>query len=235
MSNDSDSIRRAFLVEMLTLGLFAGFNVVGLVQPGHALGRIPSRLPAGKSIYKLRGQVTVDVQQATIDTFIGPNSLVSTGDKSEIIFVVANDAFLLRSNSELKLSGSGILVEGLRILSGKILSVFGKRSEPHTIETSTATIGIRGTGIYVESDPDFSYVCTCYGRTRISSKRDPGIFEDILTEHHDDPRYILAAGKGNGLITAAPVINHSDKELILIEALVGRTPPFGTQGGGYKA
>ena len=235
MGNELDDPRREFLVRALTLGLFTGGNLGSLFQAGYAMGDVPRKLPDGRSIYQLQGSVTVDGKQADLMTPIGPNSTIKTGSNSRIIFVVESDAFLLRSNSELEMgSGGGLIVEGMRIISGAILSVFGKREAPHTITTSTATIGIRGTGIYVESDPQQSYVCTCYGHTRITAQADQNISEDIVSEHHDKPVYILLSNAGNKLIVPAPFISHTDAELALIEELVGRTTPFSYSGAGYE-
>ena len=227
--------RRGFLVNALGLGAFAVSNLTGVFQPAYALGKVPPKLPPGRSIYKLSGAVTVDGKIADIDTPVGPNSLISTGPDSQIIFVVGTDAFILRSNSQLEMGGDGLLVKGMRILSGKILSVFGKRETTHRITTSTATIGIRGTGIYIESDPGVSYVCTCYGHTLVSANADPDVKEDVVTKHHDHPLYVLPKSVGKKLILSAPIINHSDIELALIEELVGRKPPFAVAKGGYKA
>jgi len=234
MNRDIEDPRREFLVNALGLGVFAGFNASGLFQASHALGKVPPKLPEGRSIYKLRGLVTVDGNIADINTLIGPNSLVKTGSNSEVIFVVASDAFILRSNSQLKMGGSGLLIEGMRILSGKILSVFGKREDIHTITTATATIGIRGTGIYVESDPEVSYVCTCYGRTQITANANPNVTQDIFAKRHDQPVYVLPTGGDKKLILPAPIINHTEAELALIEELVGRTTPFSVSKDGYK-
>ena len=132
-------------------------------------------------------------------------------------------------------SNNGLLVDSLRIVSGALLSVFGKREQPRRILTPTATIGIRGTGIYVESDPEKSYVCTCYGHTRIDANADPDVSKDIVSKHHDEPVYVLPAGAGNQLIVPAPFINHSDAELALIEELVGRTTPFNYSGSAYDS
>jgi hypothetical protein len=49
--------------------------------------------------------------------------------------------------------------------------------------------------------------------------------ETVVTEHHDQPRYVYPAGVAQRIVRA-PVINHSDAELILLESLVGREPPF---------
>jgi len=233
MKIKNDDKRRAFVVSALGLGVFTGISATGLIQPVHALGSLPGRLPRGQSIYKLTGEVRVDGQLADLKTPISPNSTVRTGEDSEVIFAVGTDAFVLRSNSEIKLSASGLLIEGLRIVSGAILSVFGKRKTAHQVITSTATIGIRGTGLYVDSQPDKTYACTCYGHTQISANADPNVMQDIITTHHDKPVYILPSAAQQKLIVPAPVVDHTDSELDLIEALVGRKTPFGS--GGYNA
>ncbi len=234
MNKKLDDPRREFLVQALGLGLFSVGSAFSLVQPAYALGDIPAKLPPGRSIYKLRGKVSVDDQMATLETQIGANSRIVTGASSQVIFAVGSDAFILRSNSELQLGGSNLLISGMRILTGKLLAVFGKREQPHRIQTLTATIGIRGTGIYVESDPDQSYVCTCYGDTRIAAKDNPAVSREITSKHHDDPVYVLA-GQGENLIRPAPFINHTDVELALIEELVGRTTPFAIGSDVYES
>jgi len=42
----------------------------------------------------------------------------------------------------------------------------------------------------------------------------PEISETVTTSHHDQPRFIYS---GEKRIEQAPVINHSDQELILLE------------------
>ena len=229
---DREDSRRKLLVDALTLGLFTGINAAGLVVPARALSSLPGRLPSGQSIYSLNGRVIVDGKPADIKTRINPGSSVQTGDNSEVIFVVGSDAFILRSNSRVKLGTEGMLVQGMRVLTGAILGVFGKRDISHEIVTSTATIGIRGTGIYVDAAPDKTYACTCYGHTQIRANADPAQVRDIVTTRHDKPVYILQSESQDQLIVPAPVIDHSDSELRLIEALVGRKTPF--SGAGYK-
>jgi hypothetical protein len=227
--------RRLFLVRALASGLFMVGASAGVLRPVVAglLGRVPKELPPGKSIYELKGEVFVNGAKATIDTMIGPNDTVETRKGSRIIFVVGKDAFILRQNSQLKLSGGNVVIEVLRLLSGALLSVFGKTD--HRINTVTATIGIRGTGIYVESEPDRSYVCTCYGIAEIEAVEDPSSTEIIFSEHHDAPRYILAGEPEGRKIRPAPFKDHTDVELMLIEELVGRAPPFMFSGGRYRS
>lgn len=219
--------RRQFLIQALQAGVYAFSANVLFPQAVRAdlLGKVPHKLPAGQSIYDMRGGVLINGQPAGMETRIGQNDHIETAPGAQLIFVVGKDAFLLRGGSQLELSGAeAMLVSGLRLLSGALLSVFGHRE--HHFTTPTATIGIRGTGLYVEAQPDLSYVCTCYGTTDIAAADDPQIHETIVSKHHDAPRYILASEVGGQRILAAPFKNHTDLELAIIEALVGRTPPF---------
>ncbi len=224
--------RREFLVRALRAGFFAGGFGGMLLQAAHGAGKVPRELPPGKSIYEVKGRATVDGTQANLDTQVSPNSLLETGRDSRLIFAVGKDAFILRSNSRLQLSGNQ-LVNTLRLAAGAVLSVFG-RSE-HNIVTTVASIGIRGTGVYVETDPERSYVCTCYGTADIQAATDASSREEITSLHHDDPRYVTAGGPLGQRIQPAPFINHTDTELMLIEELVGRVPPFAFSGSGYTA
>ena len=95
------------------------------------------------------------------------------------------------------------------------------------IETPNAAIGIRGTGIYVEVERERTYVCTCYGIADIQAKDNPQARETVATKHHDQPRYVYGKSMASiRMIEGAPVINHTDAELVMLEALVGRRPPF---------
>jgi hypothetical protein len=203
--------RREFLLKLLAAGMFAA-------SPLARAGQVPRQMPPGKSIYLLQGTLLVNNQAADTDTLIRANDILQTGANSQAIFVVGHDAFTLRANSELHLTADGALVGRLRLVTGALLSVFGKSR--HQIVTPTAAIGIRGTGVYTEAQPDISYVCTCYGTTEISSNT--GATETVTSKHHDAPKYVTS----NGEILPAGFINHSDDELMLIETLVGRAPPF---------
>ena len=229
--DEYDEQRRNFLIKALSCGLFAT-AASGFGLPAWAMGKIPRELPPGKSIYRLDGKVKIDGRSATLDTPITFKSVIETGADGSIIFAVGKDAFILRSHGKLEMQGSDIILTGLRLVTGKLLSVFGKRKpeERLGVSTAVATIGIRGTGMYVESEPDQTYICTCYGTADLSSIADEKSKETVITEHHDSPRYILANAPAGEGIRQAPVINHTDEELELIESLVGRSVPFAFTG-----
>jgi hypothetical protein len=63
---------------------------------------------------------------------------------------------------------------------------------------------------------------------------DPTSRETVVSRQHDRPLYILTGQLAGQYIRLAPFINHTDQELMLIEALVGRTPPFVFPRDDYK-
>jgi hypothetical protein len=218
-TGDAEDPRRAFLLKALAAGLLAAAPGVARAQ---FFGRRPQAMPAGRSVYEASGAVTVNGQPVSPNTRIAAGARIETGKGAQLIFVVGSDAFLLRGNSRLELAGQGFALNAMRLATGALLSVFGRGDR--RVVTPTSTVGIRGTGLYVESEPERSYVCTCYGEVNIAVPDDPAVAERIVSRHHDAPRYVLKAGARR--IQPAPFVNHTDVELALIEALVGRTPPF---------
>lgn len=231
--------RRRFLVRALTAGLFAGAFGWGAARPAGAMAS-PRAMAPGRSIYRLRGQAWVNGRRADPETFVPPDAEIVTASGSELVFVVGTDAFILRDNTRVALAPihgeialqqrteRSPILHGLHLLSGKLLSVFGERGSQAgpTLRTPVAMVGIRGTGVYLESEPERTYVCTCYGTTELRAVADPQSRERIVSSHHDEPRYILGEGAAGQRIEQAPVRDHTDMELELIEALVGRRPPF---------
>lgn len=190
-----------------------------LVRDALAQGRVE------KGIYRLRGDVHLNGIPVQQGGEVRPGDTLRTQPGAEIVFVSQRDAFIVRGNAE-----ASLVANGLRVVSGAVLSVFapGERKE---IRTSTAVIGIRGTAVYIEAEPGRTYACTCYGQTVLAPIGDPAAAETVSTTHHEQPRYIMASGSPQ-MVMPAPVINHTDTELILLESLVGRQPPF--IGMGFK-
>jgi hypothetical protein len=182
---------------------------------------------------EVHGEVLINGRPARAGAALKPGDSVATAAGSSAVFVIGGDAFLIREKSELLTAGRGVLTGTLRLVTGKLLSVFGRG--PRSITTPTATIGIRGTGIYIEAEAERTYVCTCYGLVDLQASNMPEARETVKATHHDAPRYIHAHGEMPiKMIESAPVVNHTDAELIMLEALVGRKPPFAGSGLEYK-
>jgi hypothetical protein len=229
---DKDDPRRRMLLQALAAGVL-GYALPARSAQAQILGRVPTELPPGRSIYEIQGDVRVNGAAATLTTLIGPNDTVETGADGRIVFVVGKDSFLMRPNSKMALKGRQSLVDSVLLLGGKLLSVFGKSK--HQLRTPTAIVGIRGTGVYTEADPQETYLCTCYGVVDLSASSDKGSSETIEARHHDKPRYIVAGASNGKSIRPALFKNHTDEELMILEAIVGRTVPFAFSSEDYKA
>jgi hypothetical protein len=200
---------------------------MGYLRHVLAMGAVPP------GIYRTRGDVRVNGKPVQKGMELKPGDVVSTGRDSELVVVVGKDAFLMRAYTRVEYSGEAaqLIVSGLRVVTGALLSVF-EPGKPKTIRTATATIGIRGTGIYVEVESKRTYACTCYGEAELVPVDDPNQAETVRTQHHDEPRFIYAKGMPR-MMEKAPIFNHTDAELIMLEDLVGRTTPFASSDMRY--
>jgi hypothetical protein len=140
-------------------------------------------------------------------------SRVTVGPGGEVMFVVGGAALMPRRNSNLEL-----LEDGFRLVSGAVLAVFGA-GQRRELRTPTATIGIRGTAVYLETRRTHTYVCTCYGETVLGPAEEPSAAETVRARRHDQPRHVAARGAPNAVTSASP-LNHSDAELERLERLL---------------
>jgi hypothetical protein len=182
----------------VVLGALAAFFVKDVLAQG--VGRI-------------RGAALINGQPATPGMAVRAGDTVVTGAGSEIVFVAGGDAMLVRQNSSLAL-----LEDGFRLVTGAVLGVFAPRQRK-SLHTATATIGIRGTAVYVEAERTRTYVCTCYGETALEPADDPSARETVRPKaRHEHPRYILARGAPR-MVTPAPMLNHTEAEIELLQKL----------------
>lgn len=218
-----------FLSRRMALAWVAACGLPAALQHALAAGDQP-QLPG---LRRVRGVVTVNGQVAREGQRVDAGDTVETGPGGEAVLVMGRSAFLQRENSRVSF-GADAATGLLRVLSGKLMGVFAP-GVSQRIETSTATIGIRGTGCYIESDADRTYFCLCYGTADVTPRADAAQVREIVTRHHDKPFYIYPAEAG-AIWQPASVVNHSDAELTLLESLVGRQPPFAQPGApGYQS
>lgn len=208
-------VDRRRILRMLAASSMASLGL-GLIRQALAAGSSP-RLANG--IHRLEGEVRFNGKPRLIGDLLTTPLEVVTGDRSLAAFSLGRNAYLVRSNSRISLADTDGKGADVWVEAGKLLSVF-EQGEARVM-TPTAIAGLRGTGIYVEVEPERSYVCLCYGTAELAAAHNRSLRESLSTRHHEAPRYVSASA-----IVPAAVHNHTDDELILLESLVGRVPPF---------
>lgn len=186
--------------------------------------------PAG-GMRRINGDVRVNGSRASPGMRVAAGDTVQTGPGALAVFSVGQDAFLMRDNSQASFAGQDLALDAVRLLTGKLLSVFATGGN-HSLITSTATIGIRGTGAYMEAERQRTYFCLCYGSAEVATAGGEAR-DSYSTAHHESPRYIYGDGRRRPIVMAN-VANHTDDELIMLEALVGRRPPDTFMASPYR-
>lgn len=218
--------RRHLLGALAAAGLLTAAERLGLIRAALANGANP--VPPG--LHKVKGTVTVNGQPAREGLLLKAGDTVATAAGAEALYVIGQDAFLQRESSTVRFGAD--MADFMRVLSGRILSVFGRGQR--NIHVATATIGIRGTACYIEegvpqkvgAGATPTYFCLCYGEARVIPAAAPHLSETVITAHHDHPLYLYDDARMPSMMVTAPVINHTDAELVMLENLVGRWPPF---------
>ncbi|MDQ5882135.1 MAG: hypothetical protein QG616_1967 [Pseudomonadota bacterium] len=206
------------MLAMAAAGAFGPAGISGLIREAMAEGD----KPIAPGMRKITGSVTVNGQPAREGQLVRAGDTIVTGPKSEAIYVIGQDAYMQREKSTISFAAEAA-ASVMRVITGGILSVFGKGQK--RLEVPTATIGIRGTGCYIEASPKTVYFCLCYGVAEVAPAADPKQVERIETTHHDHP-ILIHNDSAMPMMAPASVINHTDRELLLLENLVGRWPPF---------
>ncbi|HEX6265520.1 MAG TPA: hypothetical protein VFZ81_01350 [Burkholderiales bacterium] len=171
------------------------------------------------TVHELAGRVLLNGRPMARNSAIQPGQTITTGSDGRIWFTLAGDAFFLRPGSELRLSPSvrDTVIEALRLVTGALGATF-RRGAQRSVFAQSVTIGIRGTGIYVQTAPEATYVCTCFGATELDSTADNAA---VRADHHA-ARWIRADRR----IVDAAMENHTDEEISRLERLAGRPYPF---------
>jgi hypothetical protein len=205
------------------IAAYGAAGASGILSEALAKGDVPP------GINRLDGTATVNGRPAHVGTPVNLGDRIATGRASEAVVVVGSDAFLMRGQTIIEIKGREGTLSDLLVSSGRVLSVFSKK--PVAIKAAHATIGIRGTGAYLEVDNDEVYFCLCYGEAVVAG---PQMADKLVkTTHHEQPLLLQTNG---GIMDAkpGPFRNHTDAELVMLEGLVGREPPF-MKDGTYPA
>lgn len=177
------------------------------------------------SIRELSGEVLVNGRRATLASEIRAGDTVYTNRGASIWFTLSGDAFFLRQETELRLEPRRVgetAINALRLLTGALGATFGLGAQRNII-ARTATIGIRGTGLYVETQAEETYACTCFGTTELMAT-DNRMMErvPVSTVNHLARRI----PRNSGQTTPAPFERHTNEEIAKLESFAGRPNPF---------
>jgi hypothetical protein len=207
--------RRGFLAA-------AGAGASGLIVP------LPAAA-ADDQVHDLRGRVTINGIPATTKSAIRPGDRIVTGSDGHFVFVMGEDAMMVRSRSELVIEKYDESNGFLKLVTGALGAVFG-RGKPRRIVAANVTAGIRGTGVYLETRGDGTYFCTCWGTVDLASADDPNDREVVSSSNHT-PRLVAAKPAGASRFRPAPFETHTDQEMDILQKCVGRRSPILVPGG----
>jgi hypothetical protein len=222
--------RRGFIRSVLLASGFAP-GLLSLVARAGATAMVP--IKAG--VQEFVGDVRLNGRPVGVGQVVRPGDVCMTGAESSCVIVLGEHVYLLRETSEVEFypelfeeaAADASLSGTIKMAAGAMLAVFGKTDT--TIVTPMATIGIRGTACYTSIEPERTYACVCYGTADLASAVSGQALETVFSRHHDMPRYIYGPDSPVS-IEQATVIDHSDAELRMLEALVNRIPPFDAPG-----
>jgi hypothetical protein len=179
-------------------------------------------------IHELSGEVRVNGQPATRSMRLGAGDSLYTGRDGRIAFVVAGDAVFMRPGSELRLEARvrEIAISAFRLVQGALGATFA-RGRSRELVARTVTIGIRGTGVYLETHAEETYACTCFGATELKSTADGAMMESVsmVTGNHGARRIYRDPRMGMRVV-AAGFERHTNEEMAGLEKLAGRENPF---------
>ena len=180
-------------------------------------------------VHELVGDVTLNDFPLTRQSALQAGQTIRTGADGRVWFSIGTDAYFLRPNSRLRLDASRSkepLIDFLRLVTGA-LGATSARGTRRTLIAPTATIGIRGTGVYLEAAPDVAYFCTCFGSTEILTAPSGNMMDSVTvsTENHQARRIHREAMSGMRIVPAG-FERHTNEEMVRLESLVGRPNPF---------
>ena len=172
-------------------------------------------------VHEAFGEVWLDGTRFERASAIAPGSLLATGADGRLWFTLGGDAYYLRPHTRLRLEPPGLgerVVSAMRLLTGALSATFARGGARRVIARNV-TIGIRGTGIHLQTSPHAIYACTCFGTTEL---RTANASQEVRAEHHAG-RWILDDGR---VTPTTEMRGHGDEEIVRLERLAARPDPF---------
>jgi hypothetical protein len=210
------STRRLFLFRAAVLAAAA-------CAPGAARAMTP-----GMRLLTRQGRVFINGKPAEVGAQVESGDLVRTGPGATASFVIGEDAYMLRGETEIVVgvpSESGY-EDAVRLLTGAFIGAFAP-GERKRIETPTASTGIRGTAVYAAVEPGRTYLCTCYGETETVPASNPDAAPERVVSTNHEARYVYWTPRHGGAYTEpGPFKGHRTREVVAADKMAGRASPL---------
>ena len=129
----------------------------------------------------LSGSFLIDGKEAS-SNFQDLNKTVIETKKEKTIIKNNDDFYLIRPETKIEFVSKKLL----NVIEGSVHAVFGKRKEELKVKVPNGTIGIRGTSIFIDIEPEDNrtYFCNCYGKTTLFDN-DGNMLDDITSFGHE--------------------------------------------------
>ncbi|MDM8546442.1 FecR domain-containing protein [Candidatus Venteria ishoeyi] len=186
-----------------------------------------SRLSFASNIAELEGVVTINRKPVTTESIVSIGDRIETKANSRIVFTINKDAYRLGPYSKMTVKANKAGTEVfLNLLSGSMLGVFSKGNK--RIHTHSATIGIRGTGVFLEVKHESTYFCTCFGETELNSivsepNAKDATHQEIISSKHHSSRMITHAPVPE--VSGSDMHGHTDAEIRQLAGLINLPLP----------
>jgi hypothetical protein len=174
MKYEADDPRRRLLIQMLAAGFFTG-TAASREALAQICGSPPSKLPEGKSIYRISGDVTVDGKKADLGTKVVGGSTIQTGRDSELVYAVGESAYIARPNTQIVVETStqeAGVVTGIKLLAGKAAVGVPEPPPGAAADQDRVDRHPRNRRVPRDRTPEQTYFCTCYGVADVASQDD---------------------------------------------------------------
>lgn len=208
----------ALMLAALTV-LAAEGTAVSLGEHGHVISL------NGKEAYVIHGANKVPLHPGM--QFQAGDILV-TGFRTSAKLLMGDGevAMLMNPNSILYVHKTLHRDYEVSVKFGGLLSTVrqpGTQATHYVIHTSTATMGVRGTTLFVKETPHKpTFFCPCHGKIAVTSANSAEV--DFDSQHHDNPK-LISAGKGALASRMRPIpakmdVQHNDAEIADLQRLL---------------
>lgn len=175
------------------------------------------------NVVEFSGEVWLNGARLRPDQSVQTGDVIETGPQGHLIFVIGLAAFQVRANTALSVmrGATFLTVSELQVKHGGVVSVWAQ-SKPSRIVTPQVTVNVTAAGLYTEVSALHSrtYCCNCFGTAQWVTN---GEVKATHAEHHHS-FWVDAPQGGTDSLDAAPMIKHTDQELVFLNQLLAQKP-----------